>query len=90
MGRTKGGKNKKLVPLSEELTNLVEKNNNQISQERRDKLNATLREINKITPDSVKYANTIEVKERQSFGYKCLDKLTGGGIIRGNFTTIWG
>jgi protein RecA len=69
---------------------LIEKNNIQISQERKDKLNQTLREINKIIPDSVKYAKDIEVKERQSFGYKCLDKLTGGGIIRGNFTTIWG
>jgi RecA/RadA recombinase len=69
---------------------LVEKNNNQISQERRDKLNATLREINKSNPDSVKYANTIEVRERQSFGYKCLDKLTGGGVPFGTYTTIWG
>ena len=69
---------------------LVEENNIQISQERRDKLNTTLREINKVLPNSIKYANVIEVKERQSFGYKCLDKLTGGGIIRGNFTTIWG
>jgi len=69
---------------------LVEQNNNQISQERRDRLNATLREINKILPNSVKYANTIEIKERMSFGYKCLDKLTGGGILCGNFTTLWG
>ena len=64
--------------------------NNSISQERKDKLNSVLREINKVIPDSVKYANTIEVKERQSFGYKCLDKLTGGGIIRGNCSVIWG
>jgi len=69
---------------------LVEKNNIQISQERRDRLNAVLREINKVIPNGVKYANTIEVKERQSFGYKCLDKLTGGGIIRGNCSVIWG
>jgi len=32
---------------------LVEKNNNQISDERRDRLNATLREINKVMPGSV-------------------------------------
>jgi RecA/RadA recombinase len=69
---------------------LVEKNNNQISQERRDRLNTTLREINKIIPDSIKYAKDIEVKERQSFGYKCLDELTGGGIVRGNCSVIWG
>ena len=97
MGRKKGGKNKK-IDLTEnpgqknlEVENsLVEKNNTQISQERRDKLNTVLREINKTNPDSVKYANTIEVKERQSFGYKCLDKLTGGGIVRGNCSVIWG
>lgn len=78
----------KISPL--EPNDLVEKNNIQISQERRDKLNSVLREINKVNPDSVKYANTLEEKGRQSFGYKCLDKLTGGGILCGNFTTIWG
>ena len=67
---------------------LVEKNNTQISDERKQKLNAVLREINKIMPGSVQYAKDIEVKERQSFGYKCLDKLTGGGIIRGNCSVI--
>jgi RecA/RadA recombinase len=69
---------------------LVEKNNIQISQERKDKLSATLREINKIIPDAVKYANTIEERARLSFGYVCLDKLTGGGIPAGTYTTIWG
>jgi len=69
---------------------LVEKNNTQISDERKQKLNAVLREINKVMPGSVQYAKDIEVKERQSFGYKCLDKLTGGGIIRGNCSVIWG
>lgn len=73
--------------------NLIEKNNIQITkeqQERKDKLNATLREINKNNPDSVKYANTIEERARLSFGYKCIDKLTGGGIPEGTYTTIWG
>jgi recombination protein RecA len=73
-----------------EPNDLVEKNNIQISQERRDKLNTTLREINKIIPDSVKYANTIEERERLSFGYRCMDKLTNGGIMMGSYTTIWG
>lgn len=59
--------------------------------ERREKLKGVMREINKnIGGANVNYANTIEVKERQSFGYKCLDKLTGGGIIRGNCNVIWG
>ena len=59
-------------------------------EERRAKLKLVMKEINKVIPGSVNYANTIEVRERQSFGYKCLDKLTGGGIVRGNCTVIWG
>jgi len=58
--------------------------------ERQEKLNATLRELNKKNPNSVKFANTIEERARISFGYKCLDKLTGGGIPVGTYTTIWG
>jgi recombination protein RecA len=93
MGRKKGGHNvhKTETKCSQIVNNsLVEKNNIQISQERKDKLNITLREINKNNPDSVKYANTIEERARLSFGYKCLDKLTGGGIPEGTYTTIWG
>jgi len=69
---------------------LIEKNNNRISQERRDRLNATLREINKIIPNAVKYANIIEERKRISFKQKCLNKLTGGGIPEGTYVTIWG
>ena len=58
---------------------------------RREKLKGVMRDINKnIDGAKIDYANTIEVRERQSFGYKCLDKLTGGGIERGNCTVIWG
>jgi RecA/RadA recombinase len=85
----KEGKLEKLEP-----NDLVEKNNNQISkeqEERREKLKGVMRDINKnIAGANVDYANTIEIKERQSFGYKCLDKLTGGGIVRGNCSVIWG
>jgi len=60
-------------------------------KERREKLKGVMRDINKnIDGAKIDYANTIEVRERQSFGYKCLDKLTGGGIERGNCTVIWG
>jgi recombination protein RecA len=38
----------------------------------------------------LQFANTVEEKKRLSFGYKCLDDLTGGGILLGNTTTIWG
>ncbi len=70
---------KELVPLTKE----------QI--ERREKLKGVMREINKnIEGAKIDYANTIEIRERQSFGYKCLDKLTGGGIERGNCSVIWG
>jgi len=61
-------------------------------QERREKLKIVMNEINKAyaDPNTMKFANSIEEKERLSFGYKCLDKLTGGGIVRGNTTVIWG
>jgi len=59
--------------------------------ERKEKLKGVMRDINKnIDGAKVDYANTIGVRERQSFGYKCLDKLTGGGIERGNCSVIWG
>jgi len=103
-GRPKGSKNlsKKLLKERKQEcsienehsqivnNSLVEKNNNQISQERKDKLNTVLREINKSGKAQINYANTIEEKPRLSFGYKCLDKLTGGGIPCGSYTTIWG
>jgi len=69
---------------------LIEKNNNQISQERRDRLNATLREINKIMPGAVKYASDEPIKEKIPFGIKEIDKLTGNGAICGNFIVIYG
>jgi len=69
----------------------VEENNKQISQERKDKLNTVLRDINKGNKNiSIDYANKIEARERLSFGYKCLDKLTNGGIPTGTYTTVWG
>ncbi len=74
------------VDLEKELTPLTKE---QI--ERREKLKGVMRDINKnIEGANVDYANTISVRERQSFGYKCLDKLTGGGIARGNCSVIWG
>ena len=60
-------------------------------KERKEKLNSVLRDINKTIPGAkVDFANTIDIKGRQSFGYRCLDKLTGGGIIKGNCSVIWG
>jgi len=105
MSRPKGCKNKLpnksvnnqvcMVTTEEKVidNSLVEKDNNQISKEqleRKEKLNLVMRDINKTIPDAVKYAKDIEIKERQSFGYKCLDKLTGGGFPCGSYTTIWG
>jgi len=75
------------APIDE---SIIKKENIQISKEKRDKLNAVLREINKVLPDSVKYANMIEERARLSFGHDCLDKLTGGGIPESTYTTIWG
>jgi RecA/RadA recombinase len=59
-------------------------------KERKAKLNLVLKDINKSIPNAVNFANTIEEKGRLSFGYQCLDDLTGGGIVYGNTTTIWG
>jgi len=70
---------------------LASDNQNQISQERRDKLNNTLRDLNKsFGKESIKFANTIEVRERLPFKHKCLNKLTGGGVPKGTYTCIWG
>jgi len=101
-GRPAGKKNKKIEekiekaeiretkeeeliqPISEEIKQTPEQ------KERQAKLKDVLRDLNKKNPGSVTYANEIDVKGRQSFGYKCLDNLTGGGIIMGNCSVIWG
>jgi recombination protein RecA len=60
-------------------------------KERREKLHRVMGDINKdIKGADINFANTYPIRERQSFGYKCLDKLTNGGIPRGLFSTIWG
>jgi len=71
---------------------LVEKNNNQISQERRDRLNATLREINKIynDPEMIKFADKEPPKESIPFNNKYLDSFLGGGGVYGNYVIFWG
>lgn len=81
----------KIIPMEIIGNDLVEKNNNSISQERKDKLKQVMRDINKSMKGVVvNYANTIENKNRMSFGYKTLDSLTGGGVQCGCFSTIWG
>lgn len=74
------------TPSKEELKEMLTPE----KQEKKDKLNNVLRDINKSGKAVISFANTIEKKERISFGYKCLDNLTGGGLIRGSYTTIWG
>jgi len=60
-------------------------------KEKKEKLHKIMNEINRENKCVVlKFAKDEPDKERLPFGYKCLDKLTGGGILRGNFTTIWG
>lgn len=84
------------IPAKEipELKKLEEQKINFISseqKEKKDKLNTVLRDLNKkLGKDSIKYADTIESRKRVSFGHKSIDKLTGGGIPEGTFTTIWG
>lgn len=119
MGRKKGGKNKKQVPLSEESRKKVDQglkearegktirvdnvdkfldnlDNKKLpltkeQQERKERLNNTLRELNKsLGKDTVKYADAMEVRTRIPFKQKCLNKLTGGGVVKGLHTIIWG
>lgn len=60
-------------------------------KERREKLHRVMGDINKnIKGADINFANTFPERERQSFGYKCLNNHTGGGIPRGLFSTIWG
>lgn len=58
--------------------------------EKKNKLKSILREINKSGKAEIQFANEIEDKGRISFGYKCLDDLTGGGMPKGTYTTVWG
>ncbi len=101
-GRPKGSKNNTIKQTDKEINQGLKHNNDlshklleetkiiPVSQERKDRLNAVLREINKVIPNSIKYANAIEERKRVSFGHKCLDNLTNGGVPEGTYTTIWG
>jgi protein RecA len=61
------------------------------SQEKRDKLNSVLRNLNKtIGKGTVKFADEVEVRQRIPFGNKHIDKMIGSGIPEGTFTTVWG
>ncbi len=59
-------------------------------EERQDRLNNALRSLNKTKGLSITYGKNIPAFERQLFGYKCIDKLTNGGIKRGQYSTLWG
>jgi protein RecA len=60
-------------------------------KEKKQRLLKLMNEINREHKSTIlKFAKDEPDKERLSFGYKILDKLTGGGICRGNFSTIWG
>lgn len=60
-------------------------------QERQDRLNNTLRDLNKkFGKTSIKFANTIEARGRIPFKNKHLTAFTGGGIPTGTYTCIWG
>ena len=62
-----------------------------VNPEKKEKLNAVLRDINKlIGKGTVKYGNEMEARIRIPFAQKCLNDLTGGGIIKGLHTCIWG
>lgn len=62
-----------------------------MDETRRNKLKEVMRDINKDKSQNtvIDFASTMEGKQRLSWGYKVLDELTGG-LICGNFVTIWG
>ena len=104
MGRRKGGKNKRKEQIrldhdhnahdeSKKIINnpLVERNNNQISTEQQDNLKKTVNELTKKFGHSiVHFAKDEPDKEKIPFGIEAIDKLTGGGILSGMFTILWG
>jgi recombination protein RecA len=61
-------------------------------QERKDRLNTVLREINKEyqDPEMIKFANKELPKESIPFYNKYLDPFLGGGGIYGNYVIFWG
>jgi len=74
------------IDLEKELTPLTKE-----QKEKNEKLNSILRDINKdMGKDTVKYANTMEERTRIPFKQKCMNKLTGGGIVKGLYSTFWG
>lgn len=95
-GRPKGSKNLSKKTIEESKEKCVKIENISLTeeqQERKNKLNNILKEINKQgqkTGMIIDYANTIIPFERQLFGYKCLDRLSNGGIKKGQYSTIWG
>lgn len=67
----------------------VKKDTKELSKQ--EKLKLVMRDINKkMGTEIVKQANKVEIKERLSTGILELDKMIGGGIVRGLTTTIWG
>jgi recombination protein RecA len=84
-----------ITEITKEHKNEIKKENIIISpeqQDHRDKLNATLRDINKEfnDPNMVRFANTEPPKESINFGIKSIDDLLGGGAVIGNFIVIYG
>ena len=54
-------------------------------------MNEVLKELNKkFGRTAVNYADKLSSRERIPFKQKALNDLTGGGVPRGQFTTIWG
>jgi recombination protein RecA len=99
MGRKKGGTNKNhSSPISEptKIVNnpMVEKNNNQINQEKREidiNLKRVTNELTKTFGHSIiHFASEEPERERIPTGIEQIDKLLGGGISEGMFNVIWG
>jgi len=80
----------KEIPKLKKLLN-VEKIFSSEQTKKRNKLNSVLRDLTKkIGKGAIKFASDVEIRNRIPFGNKHIDKLIGGGILEGTFTTIWG
>jgi len=61
------------------------------SVDRNSLLKNIMKDINKkLGKNAIKYGSDEPTKERMSFGVPALDTFTGGGLVRGNFSIVWG
>ncbi len=90
MGRTPGKKNS-IKTEKKEYKELAKIGSSIIAQDKKEKLNKLINEINRDKgAGALKFASSEETPDRISFGDVELDDLSGGGIPHKRFSIIWG